>query len=124
MVAMSEKGVTMNRTARVLAIVLAIVLVGCGIYLAYQNGFDQGATTALAAENGEGTTVVVDRGWRHTGGFGFGFLFPLLFLFLIFGALRAAWGGPRRWGYGPGWHGPEHMEGRWAEWHKRAHEQS
>ena len=123
----------MNRTARVLAIVLAIVLVSGAIYLAYQNGFDAGAVTAATAENGEGTTVVVDHGWGR-GGYGpgffpFGFLFPLLFLFLIFGAFRGRWG-PPRWGNGPGgpngpgWGGPEHMERRLEEWHKKAHEQT
>ena len=120
----------MNRTARVLAIVLAIVLVGGGIYLAYQNGFDAGAVSAATAQNGDAATVVVDRHWGG-GGFGFfpfGFLFPLLFLFLIFGAFRR-WGGGPRWGYGPGpggpgWGGPEHIEKRLEEWHKKAHEQA
>lgn len=119
----------MNRTARVLAIALAIVLVGGGIYLAYQNGFDAGAITAQAAENGDGTTVVVDRGWGrggYGGGFGFfpfGLLFPLLFFFLIFGAFRGRWGPPRG-SYGPPWGGTEHMEKRLEEWHKKAHEQA
>lgn len=122
----------MNRTAKVLAIVLAVVLVGGGFYLAYQNGFDAGAVTTAAAENGE--TMVVDRGHWGRGGFGFfpfGFLFPLLFLFLIFGAFRR-WGPPRG-NYGPAWGGPpwggpgggpEHMEKRLEEWHKKAHEQA
>lgn len=124
-VRMSDKGVTMNRTARLLAIVLATILVGGGIYIAYQNGFDAGAVSAVAAQEGDGATVVVDHGWRR-GGYGFfpfGFLFPVLFLFLIFGAFRGRWG-PPRWGYGPGGIGPEQMEQRLEEWHKKAHEQS
>jgi len=113
----------MNRTARVLAIALALLLVGGAIYFAYQNGFDAGAITATATENGE-RVVVVDHGWRR-GGFGFfpfGFLFPLLILFLIFGAFRGRWGPPRHYGWdGPGGM-PEPMERRLADWHERAHE--
>ena len=42
----------MNRTARVLAALLATVIVGVAIYVAYQSGFDQGAVAA-AADRGQ-----------------------------------------------------------------------
>ena len=102
-----------------------MVLVGAGIYLAYQNGYETGALTAVAAggEDG-GSTVVVDRGWGHRGFGGFGFfpffwIFPLLFFFLIFSAFRRR--GP--WGPGGGDWGPRHeyIEGRFREMHDRAH---
>jgi hypothetical protein len=56
--------------------------------------------------------------------FGFGLIFPLLFVLLIlFFVFR-----PRRW-YGGGWgKGPGgpggHLEQRMEEWHKRAHTES
>jgi hypothetical protein len=126
-----------NRTTRILAIVLAAVIVGGGIYIAYETGFDNGAVAAaMAADNGAGdngagdnsetgTVVVPTGGFRGPygwhGGFGFFPFFPLLFLFLIFGIFR-----PWRWGGGPGrgWNGgPPHemMEGRLNEWHRQAH---
>jgi hypothetical protein len=125
----------MNRTARILAILLTIVIVGVGIYAAYETGFDNGSVAAAiagdigAGDNGTGTVVVpIDSfrgpyGWH--GGFGFFPFFPILFLVLIFGVFR-----PWRWGGGPGrgsnggggW-GPTHamMEERMNEWHKQAH---
>lgn len=116
----------MNRTARILAIVLVLVLVGGGIYLAYQNGFDNGvATASITAAGEDGNTVVVADRWGHRG-YGFGFfplfwIFPLLFFLLIFGAFRRR--GP--WGQGGGDWGPrsEYIEGRFREMHDRAHGQ-
>jgi hypothetical protein len=121
----------MNRTARILAILLALVIVGGGIYAAYTTGFDNGAVAAtVAGDNaGSGTVVVPVDGFRGPygwhGGFGFFPFFPILFFLLIFGVFR-----PRHWGGGPGrgWNGGggwgpsrEMMEGRLNEWHKQAH---
>ena len=48
----------------------------------------------------------------------FGFVFPLLFFFLIFGVGRwFLWGGRFR---GRGWNGD--ARGRFDEWHRQAHE--
>ena len=77
--------------------------------------------------------------WGPPHGFGFGFLIPLLFLFLLFGMFGAF--GRRRfghghgpgpgygYGYGPGGHGCGPGRGweggvppAFEEWHKRAHE--
>lgn len=119
----------MNRTARILAVLLTVVLVGIGIYVAYQNGFESGALASAASAQDGGATVVADRGWGHRGGpyggWGFGFfpffwIFPLLFFFLIFSAFR------RRGPWGPGgsdWGSRhEYIEGRFREMHDRAHE--
>ena len=91
-------------------------LVGVG---AYQLGVSQG----LASTG----TAVAPVAYYHPffWGFGFfGFLFPLLFIFLIFGLLRAAfWGGGwgRRYGYGGYW---GDRAARLEDWHKRAHGES
>ena len=128
----------MNRTARVLAALLATVVVGVAIYAAYQSGFDRGAVTAAASgqsgvgDNSEtGVVVVPGAGfggaYRWHGGFGFFPLFPILFFLLIFGFFRAGrWGGgpERRWGGGGPWGPPkEFIDERMTEWHKQAHNQ-
>lgn len=125
----------MNRTARLLAIMLTFVIVGVGIYVAYETGFDRGAVAASiaadigAGDNGTGTVVVPIDGFRGPygwhGGFGFFPFFPILFFILLFSLFRP-WrrgGGP-----GPGWNGEsgwgpsrEMMEQRMSEWHKQAH---
>jgi len=83
---------------RVLAVAVIALIVGV---FAYQLGLSQGLATTIPA----GAAPVAYYGYPHWGfGFGFlGLLFPLFFLFLIFGLLRAAmWGG--RGGYGGrGW---------------------
>jgi hypothetical protein len=120
----------MNRTARLLAIMLTFVIVGVGIYAAYETGFDRGAVAAtVAGDNGTGTVIVpIDGfrgpyGWR--GGFGFFPFFPILFFILLIGLFRP-WrprGGPGPgWNGGSGW-GPsrEMMEKRMSEWHQQAH---
>jgi len=121
----------MNRTARILAILLVTVIVGGGLYAAYTTGFDNGAVAAtVAGDNaGTGTVVVPVDGFRGPygwhGGFGFFPFFPILFFLLIFGIFR-----PRRWSGGPGrgWNGGggwgpprEIMDERLSEWHKQAH---
>ena len=126
----------MNRTSRILAILLAAVIVGGGIYVAYTTGFDAGAVAAAPAgdNSGTGTIVVPVDGFRGPygwhGGFGFFPFFPILFLFLIFGVFRPwRWGGGpgRGWNGGGGWGPPqermarEMMEERMSEWHKEAH---
>lgn len=99
---------------RTIAAILLIALLAIGggfiAVTAYQAGLGTAVTTAVA----EGGTVVAaipaygygyGYGW-HPGGFGFGFfgfLGTLLFLFLVFGLIRAILfrGGPGR-GWGPG----------------------
>ena len=116
----------MNRTARILAVILALVLVSGGIYVSYQNGFDSGVAAAQIAEAGDnGQTLVVEDRWRGRGGYGFFpffWIFPLLFFFLIFGAFRrrGSWGGPG----GGHWDSrQEFIEGKFREMHDKAHGQ-
>ncbi len=101
---------SLARSIFVLIVVLGIGLVG------YQIGVSQNIAAQLPA----GAAPVAYYGYPyHFFGFGFlGFLFPLLFLFLIFGAMRAAFGGGRG-GYGPrGWgNGRERI----AELHRELH---
>lgn len=124
----------MNRTARLLAILLAVVLVGGGLYIAYSTGFDNGALAASATvgDRGADNVQVPAQYWGRPYGWhgGFGFFpfflfFPILFFILIFVFFRPwRWGGGYRRGfYGPGPWGPprEHIEERLSEWHKQAH---
>ena len=121
----------MNRTARVLAALLATVIVGVAIYVAYQSGFDQGAVAAAATGDNSDTGMVVVPGagfggsYRWHGGFGFFPFFPILFFLLIFGIFRAGrWGGGPYRGWGGGWGPPkEFIDERMTEWHKQAHNQ-
>ena len=87
-------------------VILAIGLVG------YQIGISQTIATQLPA----GAAPVAYYGYPYHYGFGFlGFLFPLFFLFLIFGLLRAAmFGGRGGWGHkgGPGYMGRGWGDGR------------
>jgi hypothetical protein len=97
---------------RVLAFTVLALAVGL---VAYQLGLSQGLATTLPA----GAAPVAYYGYPHWGfGFGFfGFLFPLLFIFLIFGAMRAAFGSHRGYGY-RGWgNGRERIE----ELHRELH---
>ncbi|HEV8672087.1 MAG TPA: hypothetical protein VGS01_15280 [Candidatus Limnocylindria bacterium] len=98
---------------RVLVVTAIAAVVGI---VAYQIGLSQGLATTIPA----GAAPVAYYAYPHWGfGFGFfGLLFPLLFFFLIFGALRAAWWGGRG-GYGKrGWgNGRERIE----ELHRELH---
>ena len=117
------------------------ILVGVGTGI-YQAGLAQGIVDA--GRFPAGTAVpVAGYGWGFHG-FGFlGLLFPLLFLFLIFGLIRAAFGRGRGWGggwgghygYGPGWgkgYGPgsggpegwrEERERQISDLHRRLHDE-
>jgi hypothetical protein len=112
--------------------VLALVLlagIGVGIYNA---GLEQGI--AQTAQLPAGTVPYYAYGW-HWGGGIFGLFFPILFLFIIFGLIRAAFRGGRGgwghhgYGYGPGKWGPGgsgpwmgDRDSRIAEWHRQLHE--
>ena len=100
-----------------LAAALVVAIGAAGIW-AYQAGLAAG----VAQGGGTVTYPGPGYGWHPFGiGFGFfGFLGTLLFLFLVFGLIRAlVWGGR-----GPGWRGPggwdhEHDRGRWASREER-----
>jgi hypothetical protein len=117
-----------------IGLVAVLVLVGIGVEI-YQAGIAQGIVEAGRYPAG---AAVPAAGYGYHGfGFGFlGLLFPILFLFLIFGLVRAAFGRGRGWGrgygWGPGWKGYGPMGGpeAWREerdrqisdLHRRLHE--
>jgi hypothetical protein len=109
---------------------IAILVIGGLIAVgAYDAGLNQ-AVVQTAPATGTAPAVYYGHPYGYGWGFGFfpfGFLFPLLGLFLFFGLLRAIFGG---WGgrgyyYGHrGWYGDgqQHdVPSRFDEWHKRAH---
>jgi hypothetical protein len=105
-------------TARFLAILLLAAVVGL---VGYQIGISQN----IAAQIPAGAAPVPYYGYPYGFGFGFGFLgflFPLFFLFLFFGLLRAAFGGGRGWGRGYG-HGSwaDERRARFDEMHRELH---
>ena len=115
------------RVALVLVLVAGASLLGIGAYQA-------GLAAGMAADGTVSPQVGPGYGW-YPGGFGFGFfgfLGMLLFFFLVFGLVRAAFGGGRGWG-GPGRWGPDGggrrsgWEGRahdaFESWHREAHDQ-
>lgn len=138
----------MGRAIAAIALV-AVLLVGGGVIAttAYQAGLSTAVTTAVTDT---GATVVTSpvipaygypgygygHGWGGPGFGFFGFLGTIVFLFLIFGLLRAAFGRGRGWGGpggpggrggwgGPGAHGYDRWQGRAKEvfddFHKDAH---
>jgi hypothetical protein len=102
---------------RALLIAILVLIVGGAIAVgAYDAGIAQGAAQLVApAANGAPPAVAYY-------GRPFGFLFPILGLFLFFALMRALiWSGR---GYGHhGWYGDSQpgVPGRFEEWHKRAH---
>jgi hypothetical protein len=139
---------------RILAAVLLVALLALGGGLiastAYQAGLNTAVTTATASGAAVAPVVVPPYGYGYglhpfRFGFGiFGFLGTLLFLFIVFGLIRAlfwrgghgrrGWGrdgwGRDGWGGaggpgGPGGNAPSHWEMRasdaFADLHRRAH---
>ncbi|HJW23219.1 MAG TPA: hypothetical protein VJ506_12385, partial [Candidatus Limnocylindrales bacterium] len=115
----------------VLGLVLLAILGGIGVGV-YNAGVSAGLAQAGAVGAGAAAPYVYGWGIHPFFGLGFGLLgllFPILFLFLIFGLIRAAIGGGRRgWGH-HGWDGGRGPEG-WrtererymADLHRRFHE--
>jgi hypothetical protein len=113
------------------AIVVVAVVAGIGIGV-YNAGVSEGVAEAarLAQAAGESPAPVVyppyighpGYGYGWGGGFGFfGILFGILFLFLIFGLVRAAFGWGRWGGGGRGPGGWESRNERIAELHRELH---
>ena len=113
-------------------ILLVVVLVGTAIGIGV-TAYDAGVTSGLAqtgqvvvAPGAYPVAPYVGYGWGFGHGFGFfGFFGFLLILFLVFGLIRAAFGGRRGWGPG----GPGHRHGggpggdwRGSPWETRARE--
>jgi hypothetical protein len=120
-----------------LVLVLIGAVVGLGAF-AYNAGLNQGAAQAAQVAAGEVPAAVYPHYPMPYARpfFGFGFLWclgPLFLLFLLFFALRGLfWHGPRGWGpgrHGPWGHYPMGGNGDWKEgvpprveeWHRRMH---
>ena len=110
------------------AAILVLVLGGLVAAGAYEAGVAQGSAQIVAVAPGVAPAVapaVAYYGHPYGWGFGFfpfGFLFPILGLFLFFALMRALVGG--RHGYGHhGWHAESQsgVPGRFEDWHRRAH---
>lgn len=108
-----------------LTLVAVGVLVGIGAEI-YQAGVAQGIVDAGRFPAGAPVPVAGYGGYH---GFNFlGLLFPLLFLFLIFGLIRAAFSRGRGWGHGygrgsgSGYGWGEERDRRMTELHRRMHE--
>jgi hypothetical protein len=117
-------------------VILALVLIGAVVGLGagvYNAGVTQGlvASGKVALPDGATGAVApyVSYGMYRPFGFGFGLfglIFPLLFFFLLFGAIRGLFfrGARGSWGHGP-WN-----RGDWdknvppmvQEWHRKMHE--
>jgi len=129
----------------IFGLIVVGILAGVGVGI-YNAGIAQGVVEAGRLPAG---AVVPAAGYGYGYGWGFhgfgflGLLFPILFLFLIFGLVRAAfgrgrhygpgWGGRGYWGkgYGPGFGGPgaggadawrEERDRQISDLHRRLHE--
>lgn len=100
---------------RVLATaILTLLLFGAVAAGAYQAGIAAAGAGAAGA-----ATAASPYYWYPAFFFPFGFLFPLLLVFVAFGLVRAACGRPRAGGgYGRYWGGPQMFD----EWHWELHE--
>ncbi len=114
-----------------LVVFLVFGAIGLGV-TAYNAGVTQGlaqtGTVAVAPIGPVAVAPYAGWGWGFGPGFGFfGFLGGLLFLFLLFGLIRAAFGPRRGWGgHRHGW-GPGGYSGGWTDetgrtWEDRARE--
>ena len=100
-----------------LILVAVGVVVGIGNEV-YQAGIAQGIVDAGRYPAAAPVPVAGYGGW-HGGGFNIlGLFFPLLFLFILFGLIRAAFWGGRGWGHHR--YGYGHGHGRWgSDWDER-----
>ena len=104
-----------------IAAILVLVLGGAIAAGAYEAGLAQSALSVAPVVAPAAGGVPAIAYYPHPYGWGlypFGFLFPLLGLFLFFGLLRALVGGGHH-GH-RGWHG-DGIPGRFEEWHRRSH---
>lgn len=110
---------------RALGILLGVLFLAAFIAVpAYFAGVGAGlAGVAVPAVASAAPGTVVTAHWYGYGGpwHFFGFLFPLLFLFLFFGLIRACFGG---WGGGRReWSAETGVPRRIEEWHRRLHDE-
>jgi hypothetical protein len=102
--------------------ILIVVLGGAIAVGAYDAGIAQGAAQVVVPATGGTAPAVAYYGRPYGWGFGFfpfGFLLPILGLFLFFGVMRALIGGGRGYGH-RGWYS-DGVPNRFDDWHKQAH---
>lgn len=113
----------------VLALVVIAALAGLGVTV-YNAGVAQGlaASGKLVVPEGGAAPYPYYAPFYRPWGFGLGclgFVFPLLFVLLILGALRGLFfgGWRRRWGWGsPHGEWPKGVPPMMEEWHRKLHE--
>ena len=96
-----------------LLVLLAVIVMGGGAYLAYQAGFADGAVAEglIPAEGLESTAPRYYHPYPGFGFFGIGrFFFGLLIFFLCFGFIKRLFFFPLWWG----WRGLRHGRGPWG----------
>ncbi|HLF24759.1 MAG TPA: hypothetical protein VJG32_00360 [Anaerolineae bacterium] len=108
-----------------LVLVLVAAIVGVGAYV-YNAGLTQGLAESGrlgAPESGAAPYPYYAPYFHQPFGFGFfGLLFPLLFIFLVFGLLRGLfWRARGGWGRAHQ-HWPEGVPPMVEEWHRRMHQ--
>jgi len=132
-----ESDFGMRRWVMVALVLIAAVAIGS---IAYQAGVERGIASHPPAAAAPGTTPDGQAAapapypyypYRYYGPWRFGFVGPLISLFVFFFILRAlmfalfgwGWGWRRRWWrYGPDFD-PRYGPYAFEEWHRRAHEQ-
>ena len=108
------------------AAILVLVLGGAIAAGAYEAGLQSAVQVVVPAAGAAPAVAPAVAYYGHPYGWGygffpFGFLFPILGIFLFFALMRAlvgGGGGHHRGWYGNGEHG---VPGRFEEWHTRAH---
>ncbi len=109
------------------AAILVLVLGGLVAAGAYEAGLQSAVQVVAPAAGAVPAVAPAVAYYGHPYGYGFGFfpfgfLFPILGIFLFFALMRALVGGGRGYGH-RGWYGDSErgVPGRFEEWHKRAH---
>src|SRR5437762_11110813 len=123
----SELDTKETRMRAAFAAILILLIGGAIAFGAYDAGVAQGAAQVVIPAGGTAPAVAPAVAYYgHPYGYGwgsgflpFGFLFPILGLFLFFALLRGIFGGWGR-GHGHGWYS-DGVPSRFDEWHKRVH---
>ena len=108
------------------AAILVLVLGGLVAAGAYEAGLQSAVQVVVPAAGAAPAVAPAVAYYGHPYGWGFGFfpfgfLFPILGIFLFFALMRALVGGGRGYGH-RGWYADDHgVPGRFEDWHTRAH---
>ena len=118
-----------NGFGRFIAFLVLVGLLAVGGVAVYNAGVSAGINSDIGQAIASGAAIPAGyysgAYWGHPGGFGFGgFLIGILFLFLFFGLVRAAFGFGR-WGHHGGGYSKFGRHGGWNEymgsWHDEQH---